>query len=159
VPILADLSRRHATIRREGESYVLNPIHRVAVDGRDVLEPTVLRDKCIVKLAGSVQLRFRRPHALSATALLEPVDRIRTEPAVDGIVLMSESCILGAGPQSHIRCRGWSNELVLIRRGDELLCRSKAAIAVDDETQTGHAVLAANSRIAGEDFALSLEEV
>jgi hypothetical protein len=158
VPILADLSRRHAVIRRQGESYVLTPIHRVAVDGRQVVEPTVLRDKCLVKLGSSVELRFRRPHALSATAVLEPVNRIRTEPAVDAIVLMSESCVLGPGPQCHIRCRSWSGELVLFRRGDELLCRSKTPIAVD-ESQATHAILTGNSRIAGDDFALSLEEL
>jgi len=35
IPVLADLSRRHATIRREGESYVLTPANRVSIDGHE----------------------------------------------------------------------------------------------------------------------------
>jgi len=159
VPILGDLSRRHATIRRDGESYVLTPIHCSAVDGREVVEPTVLRDKSIIKLGGSVELRFRRPHALSATAVLEVLSRHRTEPAVDGIVLMSESCILSPQSHSHIPCRDWKGDLVLFRRGDELMCRTQTPIEVNGETRVGQAALGTNCRIEGERFALSLEEI
>ena len=79
VPFLADLSRRHAIIRREGEAYVLTPLQRTTVDGRPVTESVVLRDKSMIKLGDAVELRFRKPHALSNTAVLEirvaPQDR------------------------------------------------------------------------------------
>ena len=71
VPILADLSRRHAIIRREREAYVLTPVHKTAVDGRIITEPTVLRDnecgcaigdpKCSSRSSG----RSRRPQVQS----------------------------------------------------------------------------------------------
>ncbi len=159
VPILGDLSRRHAVIRRDREAYVLTPLHRTAVDGRAITEPTVLRDKSTIKLGDGVELRFRKPHALSATAVLEITSHHRTEPAVDGIVLMSESCILGSQPHSHVRCRGWEGDLVLFRRGDELMCRTQSPVEIDGQTCVGQAVVAANCRIESDDFALSLEEI
>jgi hypothetical protein len=159
VPILADLSRRHAVIRRDGEAYVLMPLHAAAVDGRPVSEPTVLRDKCLVKLGDAVELRFRRPHALSATAVLEVLSHHRTEPAVKSIVLMSESCIFGPQPHSHVQCRDWTADLVLFRRGDELACRTHAPVEIDGRTCVGQAPVGQNCRIEGDEFALSLEEI
>lgn len=159
VPILADLSRRHAIIRREREAYVLTPLHKTAIDGRVITEPTVLRDKSTITLGSGVEFRFRKPHALSATAVLELVSRHRTEPAVDGIVLMSESCILGPQSHSHIRCRDWTGDLVLFRRNDELMCRTQQAVEIEGQTCTGQAAVSGNCRIEGEEFALSLEEL
>lgn len=159
VPFLADLSRRHAIIRREGEAYVLTPLQRTTVDGQLLKESAVLRDKTVVKLGDAVELRFRKPHALSNTAVLEVLSHHKTEPAVNGIVLMSESCILGPQPHSHVRCRGWESDLVLFRRGEELMCRTHAPVEVDGQTCVGQAVLAGNCRIESEEFALSLEEI
>jgi hypothetical protein len=159
VPFLADLSRRHAIIRRDGEAYVLSPLSRTIIDGQAANEPVVLRDKSMIKLGESVELRFRKPHALSNTAVLEIVSHHRTEPAVDGIVLMSESCILGPAPHSHVRCRDWEHDLVLFRRGEELLCRTHAPVEVDGQTCLGHAAISRNCRIESEEFALSLEEI
>ena len=159
VPILADLSRRHAVIRRESEAYVLVPLHQTAVDGREIAEPTVLRDKSVIKLGPGVEIRFRKPHALSATATLEMVTRNRIEPAVDGIVLMSESCILGPHGHSHIRCRRWQDELVLFRRGDQLMCRTTSPVEVDGEPGATQAAIGPTCRIEGDQFALTLEEL
>jgi hypothetical protein len=159
VPILGDLSRRHAVIRRDREAYVLTPLHRTAVDGRTVTEPTVLRDKAVIKLGDGVQINFRKPHALSATAVLEISSHHRTEPAVDGIVLMSDSCILGPQAHSHVRCRDWTTDLVLFRRGDDLMCRTQAPVEIDGQTCVGQAAVSGDCRIESDDFAMSLEEI
>jgi len=104
-------------------------------------------------------MRFHKPHALSATAVLTIESHHRTEPAVDAIVLMSESCILGPQAQSHIRCSNWADDFVLFRRGDDLQFRTSASVEVDGEaTETG-AAIAGNCRIEGKDFALSFEEI
>jgi tetratricopeptide (TPR) repeat protein len=159
VPFLADLSRRHAIIRRDGEAYVLSPLSRTTIDGQPANEPVVLRDKSTIKLGDSVELRFRKPHALSNTAVLEILSHHRTEPAVDGIVLMSESCILGPAPHSHVRCRDWEHDLVLFRRGEDLMCRTHAPVEVDGQTCIGQAAVSGDCRIESEEFALSLEEI
>ncbi len=159
VPILADLSRRHAVIRREGEAYVLAPLQKTALDGRVIDEPTLLRDKSLIRLGDAVELRFRKPHALSGTAVLDIVSRHKTEPAVDGIVLMSESCILGPQSHSHVRCDEWTSDLVLFRRGKELMCRTQSPIEVDGVACAGQTSVAGNCRIESEEFSLSLEEI
>ena len=56
IPIQADLSRRHAVICRDGESYVLTPIHTVRVDGVKLTGPMVVRDQALLQLGDSVQL-------------------------------------------------------------------------------------------------------
>src|SRR5262249_4801783 len=49
VPILADLSRRHAVIRRDAGAYVLEPVQRVRIDGRDISGPVVLADGQLIQ--------------------------------------------------------------------------------------------------------------
>ena len=159
IPILADLSRRHASIRREGESYVLTPIHTASVNGRDVTGPVVLSDSCEIQLGRSVKINFRKPHALSGTAVLSVESNHKTEPAVDGIVLMADSCILGSESHSHIRCRHWDQNLVLFRRGEELHFRSGASVEIDGQLADKDAPLPANCRLEAENLALSFEDL
>ena len=71
VPILADLSARHARVRRDGEGYLIEALRDVRVDGRAVPQVAALHDGCRIELGGSVRFWFRRPHALSGTARLD----------------------------------------------------------------------------------------
>jgi hypothetical protein len=159
IPVRADLSRRHATIAREGENYILKPIHNTKVDGHVVMGPTLLRDGALIELGDTLKIRFTKPHSLSATAILKFESKHKTEPAVDGVVLMSESCVLGAKAHSHIRCANWNSEIVLFRRGEDVQFRSKDIIEVNDHPGCTSGIITANCRLAGEEFALSFEEV
>jgi len=159
IPILADLSRRHASIRREGEAYVLTPIHSVRLNGQKLNGPALMDDDAVVQLGDSVRLRFRKPHSLSATAVLAMESDHKFEPAVDGIVLMSDSCMLGRQPHSHICCRDWTEELILFRRGEELRFRSTAPMEVDGLPAEKDVPLARNCRLEAENFALSFEDL
>lgn len=157
LPILADISRRHAVLRREGGRYVLEPFAEVRVAGRPIHGPTPLDAESEIEL-GAVRLRLVRPHALSATARLVIESGHRTVPAADGVLLMAESCVLGPRPHSHIVCRKWKDDLVVFRQGVQLLCRSSAALEIDGTGVEGPAVLAPGRRVEGEDFALSIED-
>ena len=117
VPILGDLSRRHAVIHRDEEGYVIEPVRRVKVDGQTIEQSTTLADGRVIELGNGVRLRFQRPHPLSGTARLEFVSHHRTLPALDGVLLMADSCILGPGPQSHIVARDLAGDVVLFRQG------------------------------------------
>ena len=131
VPILGDLSRRQAVIRRDEEGYVIDPVRLVKVDGRTIERPTTLADGRLIELGAGVRLRFRRPHPLSGTARLEFVSPHRTQPALDGVLLMADSCILGPGPQSHIIARDLAAEVVLFRQGAGLACRADGELPID----------------------------
>jgi hypothetical protein len=159
VPILADLSRRHAVIRRESGAYVLEPIQSVSVDGRPLTGPVVLADGQLIELGESVRLRFRKPHALSATARLDIESRHKTQPSADAVLLLAESCVLGPNTHCHIRCRDWQHDVVLYRQGDRICCRSSAALSVDGEERSGAIEIGPHERVEGADFSFSWEEI
>jgi len=158
VPVLGDLSRQHARIRRD-DGYVIEPLRRVCVDGQEIREPTLLSDGDEIELGEGVRLRFRQPHALSATARLELVSGHRTQPSADGILLMAESCVMGPKWQNHVVCRDWSSDVVLYRREGELFCRAMEPIEIDDQYCEGQGKVETNSHVAGSDFSLSLEDL
>jgi tetratricopeptide (TPR) repeat protein len=158
VPLQADISRRHAQIRREGEGYLIEPLGgTVKVEGKRIEGASLLSDGDELELGDGVRLRFRRPHVLSASARLEILSRHRTQPFVDGVLLMAESCVLGPKWQNHVVCRDWSGDVVLYRREDQLFCRAMESLEIDGKLHDGRGKLGPNSRVVGSDFSLSLE--
>jgi tetratricopeptide (TPR) repeat protein len=159
IPIQADISRRHARISRRGEGYVLEAWHTTRVNGVTVRQPTLLSDGDEIHLSHAVHLRFRQPHALSASARLDFLSHHRTQPKADAIVLMAECCVLGPKWKNHIVCRDWQNDVVVYRRGDELMCRALGSIEIDGRAHEGHGPVEPNAHISGSDFSLTLEEL
>ena len=102
VPLMGDLSRNHATLVRNGEGYLLQAHHASFVNGKPVAEQVVLRDGDVIRLGSTVELEFRQPSPVSATARLAIVSRHRLPLAVDGVLLMAETCIVGEAAQAHI---------------------------------------------------------
>ena len=159
IPILGDLSSRHARIWRDGGGYLIEAIREVRVDDRLVRRVALLGERSRIQLGDSVKLLFRRPHALSATARLDFVSRHRTEPSADAVLLMADSCVLGPKPHSHVVCRDWPREVVLYRHDNELYCRSRGVVQIDGLRREGRSLIARNSRIVGDRFSFSLEQV
>jgi hypothetical protein len=159
VPVCADLSRRHAVIRRERGTYTLDPLGDVTVDGRKLTGPIVLGSRHEIQLGSAVRLEFSKPHALSATARLTPVSGHRTQPRADAVLLMADSCLLGPKSHSHVTCRKWSGEVMLFRQHGRLHCRSTVPLTIDGVAAEGATPVASGARLEGEEFAVSLEEV
>lgn len=159
VPLLADLSRRHAWIERVDDAYLLRPHGRCGVNGRTISDSVPLADGDLVELGRSVRLRFRQPNALSATARLELESRHRLPWAVNGVLLMADTCILGPERSSHVVTRPGGAGLVLYRQGDELWCRAEAEFEVNDNPASGRARIRPPATIRGEEFSLGVEAV
>lgn len=158
VPILADISRRHAQIRRRGESYLLEAWREVKIDGQPVDRIGLLRPDRIIELGGGVRLRFSQPHPLSLSARLDIVSRHRTQPTSDGILLVHDTLVLGPSRDSHIVCPEWSHELVLYRQAGEWFCRAAGVeLSIDGITTRGRTSITRRSRVVGPDFSISLE--
>jgi hypothetical protein len=157
VPILADLSRRHAVIRREAGAYVLDPVQAVYVDGRKLTGPILLADRQLIQLGDSVRLRFTKPHALSATARIDFESNHKTQPTSDAVLLMADSCVMGPSPHCHVHCREWQQDVVLFRSGDCLQCRSSVPLVVEGEARSGPIVVPAGERVEGESFSFTWE--
>lgn len=156
IPILGDLSRRHATIARDGDRYLIHAHSPTFVNGRRV-DSAPLRDRDLIRMGTGVELRFRQPNPMSATARLELASRHRLPMAVSGILLMAETCVLGAASTSHIHAPHVIEPVVLYRQGEGLWCRASGPFAVDGRPQQGRAPLSARSNVLGESFSFSLE--
>lgn len=157
LPILADLSRRHAVLRREGGAYTLDPLGKVLVDGRELTGPTVLGGEHEIQLGSAVRLKFARPHALSSTARITIVSGHRSQPHADSILLMADSCVLGPKSHSHVTCKHWPGDVILFRQRGGLFCRASHSITVDGVASEGPARVECGTRLEGENLALSLE--
>jgi hypothetical protein len=157
LPVLADLSRRHAIIRRDAGAYVLEPLQRTLVNGREVTNPTLLADNELIQLGDNVRIRFHKPHALSATAKLTIESHHKTQPTADAILLMADSCVLGPNRHCHVRCRGWKRDVVVYRQNDQLFCRADEPLAVDGVQSTGNTEIQSGARVEGEEFSFAWE--
>ncbi len=165
IPILADLSRQHAVIRRSGEGYLLDPRREARVNGRQVSAVTMLGSGSELRLGAGVTLRFSRPNSLSHSARLDFVSRHRTQPAVDGVLLMADCLILGAGPNCHVHCPRWPRQVMLFYQQGQLCCRSEGPLEIDGKLlapgKNGgcQTVIHRGARIETDAFALVLEEL
>jgi hypothetical protein len=159
VPILADLSRRHALIRRDAGAYVLEPLQRTFVDGREITSPTLLADNQLIQLGDNVRIRFNKPHALSATARLSLESHHKTQPSADAVLLMADSCVLGPNRHCHVRCRQWQRDIVIYRQNNQLFCRADEPLSVDGAPTTGNSEIQSGARVEGEDFSFAWETI
>ena len=159
VPILGDLARQHAAIRRDAEGYTIEPMREARLNGRPLSGPAPLGDGVRIELGSKVRLVFRRPHGLSATARLEFASPHRTYPPADGVLLMADTLILGPGRQSHIVCRGWPGEVLLYRTDERMFCRSAGRLEIDGRECHDRGPVTLSSRISGEGFSFSLEAI
>jgi hypothetical protein len=159
VALLANLSRKHATIIRGGEGYLLQAQGPVQVAGRTVDDRAYLSHNSHIRLGHNVALRFRMPSALSATARLDFVSDHRPTQSVDGIILMEDTCLLGPGPDNHVTCPEWSESVVLFRKADELRCKSRGDIFVNGKLvkDAAGAVVQSGDIVTGVDLRFRLE--
>src|SRR5271165_2884951 len=157
VPLMGDLSRNHASLVRSGESYMLQPHRSSFVNGKPVADQAVLRDGDVIRLGSTVELEFRQPSPVSATARLIIVSRHRLHLAVDGVLLMAETCIVGGTGQAHIPAPALKDPVVLYRQGNALWCRAPGSFDVDGRTCAARAPLTLQSSVLGDGFSFSLE--
>ncbi len=156
VPLLGDLSRQHATVARDGDGYVVRAIKPTFVNGRSVTS-AALKHGDVIRLGSTVELEFRQPSPVSSTARLDVVSRHRLPLAVDGVLLMAETCIVGSSRQAHIPAPGLDNPVVIYRQGAGLCCRATGGFEVDGRACAARAPLTLQSSVLGEGFSFSLE--
>lgn len=150
IPILGDLSRRHAILRRFNEMYVLEPLAETSVSGFQVTTPTPLSDGDEIGLGPRVQLRFRQPTPLSNTARLELVSQHRTEPLANGVLLFGETCLLGSSSHNHVVCPMWEQQVVLSRHDESgFRFRARERVEINGVLGADSGILGWNTNLAG----------
>lgn len=160
VTLLANLSRKHATLIRSGEGYVFEPHGSASLGNRLVAETTPLADGYTIRLGSNVQLRFRLPSVLSNAAALEFVSDHRPVYSVDGVVMMEETCLLGPGRDQHIICPLWTESIVLFRRDRQFWCKSRTPLAIDGQPSPDGGPIAPGAVVSsGSEVRFRIEEV
>ena len=157
IPLMGDISRDHAAIVREGGGYRLDPRRSTFLNGKGVTEPVPLRDGDVIRLGRTVELEFRQPSPISATARLMVVSRHRLPMAVDGVLLMAETCIVGPGRQAHVQAPALGDPVILYRQGGALWCRSRGELEVDGRPESSRTPLTFHSSVRGDGFSFGLE--
>ena len=156
VPLLGDVARHHATLVRDGDGYVIRGHGSTFVNNRKVASAP-LRDGDVIRLGPTLELEFRQPSPVSATARLAILSRHRLPLAVDGVILMGETCILGPSAQAHVRAPNVADPVVLYRQGASLWCRARGTFEVDGRPCQARSALAPRSNVVGDGFSFSLE--
>jgi hypothetical protein len=159
LPILADLSRRHAVIRRDAGAYVIEPLQRTYIDGHEIKGPFVLADNQLLQLGDNVRIRFTKPHALSMTARLMLESHHKTQPTADGVLLMADSCVLGPNRHCHVRCRDWERDIVIFRQNEQVFCRADEPLSIDGVTASSSNEIQSGPRVEGESFSFAWESL
>jgi len=128
IPVMGDISRRHAAIRRSGDEYILDPFSDVTVNQKSVTSPALLKREDMLQLGRGVKFTFSQPHPLSNSATLALTSPHRTEPVSDGIVLLADSMLVGPKSNNHIVCSHWNDDLVFFRLKNRLHVKSSSPL-------------------------------
>lgn len=155
--LLANISRNHATLLRAGEDWFIRATGATVVSGRTVGEQTVLRTGDEIRLGDRVRLGFRVPTPLATTAVLDFESDHRPARSVNGIILMTDNCLLGPRRDYHIFCPDWPELVVLFQRDGGLCCRSNAALRLNTGPVRDFAELEHGSVVSGDDFRFRVE--
>jgi tetratricopeptide (TPR) repeat protein len=158
VPLFADVSRLHATLTRDAEGYFLEAVRTVQVNGRAV-ERAILRPNDRITLGTCCQLQFAQPSPISTTARLDLASGHRLPVAVDAVLLMADTLLLGAGPSAHVQVPDLKEPVVLFRHKDGLGVRHEGSLVVNGRACEGRGLLGPAATVAGDDFAFALEPV
>ncbi|MDB4614113.1 hypothetical protein OAH18_00340 [bacterium] len=159
IRLMANLSRRHVEFKRQGEGYIIHPVAETRVNDRSIYEPSALGNDYEIKLGLTCRLGFRLPTALSSSAVVDFKSGHRPAHSVDGIVLMSDNCLLGSGSDNHIQCEGWPSPVVLFKRDGKVCCKSREPLMLDGKPIKDYAVLTSGSVISGEELQFRIEQI
>jgi hypothetical protein len=162
IPVMADISRRHAVLHREGEHYLLEPLRTCRVAGHGTERIVRLADTATIELGDdpkhAVRLRFRVPNACTRTARLDLESHHRLQPHADGVLLPADTVLIGPAADDHVRAPGWPRSVLLHRRGDgTLIFRAEGTYDVDGVRSRGSTRISRSARIRSSEFSLRLE--
>ena len=160
IPLVADISSKHARLKRQGHEgdYVIEPIAQVLVQNKEIQTPKLLHHGDIITL-GSAKLKFTKPHPLSTSARFDLLGSSRTTPYADSILLMSETLIIGNNLSNHVVYHGEDPQVVLYRQDGKLLCRSDQLMNLDGVMDQSDGELFYGSQMKSDRISFSLEEV
>jgi len=166
IEIASDIPKQAFSVRYVGEDYLIQPLaaSKVEVNGKLLLEASVLIHGDEIRISGSVALAFAKPSPLSDTAVLRLTSRHRWHESIDGVVLFRRLCVLGPSAGAHVNCKYWNTNLTLYRQENVWRYRLQSNDATDrssDQSSGASAKsqslpIAMNERVQGDNFSITL---
>jgi hypothetical protein len=156
IALYADISRHHATVTRDSGSYIAEASRPMQVNAQQT-EQAVLQPGDRVTLGSSCQLQFTQPVPVSASARLDLVSGHRLALAVDAVLLMADTIVLGPAGPVHVSLPDLSLNVVLYRTKEGLAVRYPGSFQLDGQRVEERGQLGANSRIVIDDCCFTVE--
>jgi hypothetical protein len=159
IPLVADVSRLHASLARDAEGYVLEAVRPIQVNAKEVTR-ALLQAGDRITLGASCQLQFHQPVPISTTARLDLVSGHRLPLSVDAILLMADTLVLGDGTQVHVNVPDLKQPLVLFRQKDTLGIRHGGKLSINGHMSAGRLLLSdPQATVSGENISFAIEPV
>jgi hypothetical protein len=158
VPLVADVSRLHATLLRDSEGYVLEAIRPIQVNGQTTTR-ALLRSGDRVTVGTSCQFLFRLPVPVSGSARVDLVSGHRLPVGVDAVLLMADTLILANGPQAHVTIPDLKQPVVLFRNKDGLGVRHTGNLIINGRKSAERGMLGQQATVVADEIAFGIETV
>ncbi len=158
VAVFADISRHHATLTRDAEGYLLESPRAMEVNGRP-LQRALLQSGDRVTLGSSCQFQFQQPVPISASARLDFASGHRLRLAVDAVLLMADTLVLGPGPDVHVVVPDLAQNVVLYRQKNGIGVRATGQVTINGEPRADRGTISPGTTVAGDDFSFAVEAV
>jgi hypothetical protein len=149
----------HAEIRRDPEGYVIESSRELRINGQSKKFAS-LSDGDRITLGSTCQLCFRKPIPISSTARLEFVSGHRLPHAVDGVILMAESLVLGSSGTVHIpMSTDVTGTMSLYRSQESMGVRYHGSYTINGCAAQNRSVLPVPAVVSTDTFTLAVEPV
>lgn len=159
VPLLADVSRLHALITRDPEGGYLLETSRLVTVNHKAVQKALLRSGDRITLGTACQLQFQQPSAVSTSARLDLTSGHRLPLAVDAVLLMADTLLLGPSSQMHVTVPELKQPVVFYRQKDRVGVRCAGSLTIDGQRCAERGLLGPNSIVQGDDFTFAIEPV
>lgn len=156
IPLLADVSRMHAVLQRDGEGYVIESTRGLNVNGKPTAKAN-LHAGDRVTLGSACQFLFHTPVPVSTTARLDLVSGHRLPLSIDGILVMAETMVIGPGPAAHVPVVDMDKSVVLYRHKDGLGIRCQGEFKVNGNAVKDREVLSPYATVATPHLSFAIE--
>jgi hypothetical protein len=157
VPLVADVSRIHATLTRDEESYVLESNRDVQVNGRPITRAVLQSGDRIMISSCAMAFEQTVPGCLTAKLIVDGGRRLPM--AVDGVLLMADMLVLGAGEKVHVRMPDLEEPFYLYRQKDRLGVRWQGEFSVEGQKCKDRALLPLQGTVSSDLFSFAIEPV
>ena len=144
VAVMGDLSSQHVELLREAQGWVVIAHADTRVNEK-LGTSFLLKDGDKIAMR-AVEWRFHQPLSWSRTARLELTSRHRLPRGMDGVLLLSDTCVLGSRKGAHISAP-WDTPVAISWHRGQYWLRGPGDLSIDGKIHQGWGPLGESSHV------------